>query len=71
MRGFGPPPGLTRASPWPWLAHLASGRVHATKFRAIHPRFHYGFFAKQINLATCSTLADSFFNRNAVTQDEP
>ncbi len=28
--GFGPPPGLTRASPWPWVDHSASGLDHAT-----------------------------------------
>jgi hypothetical protein len=28
--GFGPPPGVTRASPWPWVDHSASGREHAT-----------------------------------------
>jgi hypothetical protein len=28
--GFGPPHGLTRASPWPWVDHPASGLHHAT-----------------------------------------
>ena len=28
--GFGPPRGLTRASPWPWVDHSASGLGHAT-----------------------------------------
>ena len=28
--GFGPPRGLTRASPWPWVDHSASGLEHAT-----------------------------------------
>ena len=28
--GFGPPHGLTRASPWPWVAHSVSGIAHAT-----------------------------------------
>lgn len=28
--GFGPPHGLTRASPWPWVAHSVSGITHAT-----------------------------------------
>ena len=30
LSGFGPPRGLTRASPWPWVDHLASGLEHAT-----------------------------------------
>ena len=29
--GFGPPRGLTRASPWPWVDHSASGLEHATR----------------------------------------
>src|SRR3954462_10840667 len=28
--GFGPPRGLTRASPWPWVDHSASGLECAT-----------------------------------------
>ena len=27
---FGPPPAVTRASPWPWVAHLVSGLLSAT-----------------------------------------
>jgi hypothetical protein len=30
LSGFGPPRGLTRASPWPWVDHPASGPQHAT-----------------------------------------
>ena len=30
LSGFGPPHGLTRASPWPWVDHPASGPEHAT-----------------------------------------
>ena len=30
LSGFGPPHGLTRASPWPWVDHSASGLEHAT-----------------------------------------
>ena len=30
LSGFGPPRGLTRASAWPWVDHLASGLEHAT-----------------------------------------
>jgi hypothetical protein len=29
--GCGPPHGLTRASPWPWVDHPASGPHHATQ----------------------------------------
>ena len=28
---FGPPLDFTQASPWPWVAHLVSGLIHATK----------------------------------------
>ena len=31
LSGFGPPRGLTRASPWPWVDHSASGPEHATR----------------------------------------
>lgn len=30
LSGFGPPRGLTRASPWPWVDHPASGPQHTT-----------------------------------------
>src|SRR5437763_1690963 len=30
-RRSGPPRALTRASPWPWVAHLVSGRPPATR----------------------------------------
>ena len=30
LSGFGPPRGLTRASPWPWVDHSASGLDPAT-----------------------------------------
>ena len=30
LSGFGPPRGLTRASPWPWVDHSASGPEHTT-----------------------------------------
>ena len=30
LSGFGPPHGLTRASPWPWVDHSASGPEHTT-----------------------------------------
>ena len=38
LSGFGPPRGLTRASPWPWVDHSASGLHHATQ-RPLQTRF--------------------------------
>ena len=48
--GFGPPRGLTRASPCPCVDHSASGLQHATK-RPVQARFHYGY-PSRVNLAT-------------------
>ena len=41
LGGFGPPPGFTQASPWPWIAHLVSGLPPATR-RPIRTRFRCG-----------------------------
>ena len=46
--GFGPPRGLTRASPWPWVDHSASGPHPATppsqrRQRPVRTRFRYGY----------------------------
>src|SRR3989338_2403433 len=66
VRGFGPPSDFHRSSTWPWIAHPVSGCVCAT-LRS----FRLGFPATTpnngVNLATHSTLAGSFFNRNTVT----
>ena len=48
--GFGPPRGLTRASPCPCVDHSASGLQHATQ-RPIQTRFPYGY-PTRVNLAT-------------------
>ena len=48
--GFGPPRGLTRASPCPCVDHSASGLQHATQ-RPIQTRFPYGY-PSRVNLAT-------------------
>ncbi len=48
--GFGPPRGLTRASPCPCVDHPASGLQHATE-RPIQTRFRYGY-PSPVNLAT-------------------
>jgi hypothetical protein len=48
--GFGPPRGLTRASPCPCVDHSASGLQHATE-RPVQTRFRYGYPAR-VNLAT-------------------
>jgi hypothetical protein len=47
LSGFGPPHGLTRASPWPWVDHSASGPEHTTTplagIRPIQTRFRCGY----------------------------
>ncbi len=48
--GFGPPRGLTRASPCPCVDHSASGLQHATE-RPVQTRFRYGY-PTRVNLAT-------------------
>src|SRR5487761_406839 len=48
--GFGPPRGLTRASPCPCVDHPASGLQHATQ-HPIQTRFRYGY-PSPVNLAT-------------------
>jgi hypothetical protein len=48
--GFGPPRGLTRASPCPCVDHSASGLQHATE-RPVQTRFRYGY-PSPVNLAT-------------------
>ena len=40
--GFGPPRGLTPASPCPWIAHPASRLRQATMFAILKARFHCG-----------------------------
>ncbi len=37
--GFGPPRGISRASSWPWIDHLASGLPHATQFALLRLAF--------------------------------
>ena len=50
LGGFGPPRGLTLASPCPWIDHPASGLWHATR-RPIQTRFRCGSVTR-LNLAT-------------------
>ena len=38
---FGPPHGLTHASPWPWIDRLVSGLRHTTE-RPVQTRFRFG-----------------------------
>ena len=57
--GFGPPRGFTPASPWPWVAHLASGLIPATR-RPLQTRFRSGSGYHSLNLATrINSLAHS------------
>ena len=51
IEAFGPPRSITFASPWPWVAHLVSGPILATK-RPIRTRFRYGSGCYPLNLAT-------------------
>ena len=50
LEGFGPPPAGKPVSPWPWVAHPASGLLHVTR-RPLQTRFRCGF-ASRLNLAT-------------------
>ena len=50
LGGFGPPRGLTLASPCPWIDHSASGLGHATE-RPVQTRFRCGS-GSRLNLAT-------------------
>ena len=50
LGGFGPPRGLTPASPCPWIDHSASGLQHATE-RPVQTRFRSGSRSR-VNLAT-------------------
>ena len=50
LQRFEPPRHFTGASLWPWIDHLVSGLLHATK-RPVKTRFRYGF-TLQLNLAT-------------------
>ncbi len=47
---FGPPRGLTPASPWPWIDHPVSGLQQTTQ-RPVRTRFRYGSGPKALNLA--------------------
>ena len=48
LSGFGPPRGLTRASPWPWVDHSASGPEHTTT----PPKGGYALFRLAFAAAT-------------------
>ncbi len=49
---FGPPSRVTETSPCPWIDHLASGLLRATR-RPLRTRFRYGYTCR-LNLATQS-----------------
>ena len=46
---FGPPRGITRASPWPWIDHRVSGLYQRTK-RPFQTRFRCGFTCNGLTL---------------------
>ena len=48
---FGPPRAFTRASPWPWVAHLVSCLIPAT-IRPIQTRFRCASGCYSLRLAT-------------------
>ena len=52
--GFGPPARVSGPSPWPWVAHLVSGLLHATHKRPYQTRFRCGSRLPAVNLATGS-----------------
>jgi hypothetical protein len=47
---FGPPPPLTAASPWPWVAHPVSGLPGATR-RPVRTRLRCGSGSRCLSLA--------------------
>jgi hypothetical protein len=47
---FGPPPPLTAASPWPWVAHRVSGLPGATR-RPVRTRLRCGSGSRCLSLA--------------------
>jgi hypothetical protein len=49
LQWFEPSRNFTCASLWPWIDHLVSGLLHATK-RPIQTRFRYGY-TYRLNLA--------------------
>ena len=55
--GFGPPRGISLASPWPWVDHLVSCLLRATR-RPIQTRFRFGSGCDSLNLATQSNSPD-------------
>ena len=68
--GFGPPPAFLRDSTWPWIDHPVSGRVCATD-SPFQTRFPYASpRLGGVKLATHSTLAGSFFNRNTINRPD-
>ena len=64
--GFGPPPAVTRGSPWLWLAHLVSGFILHLFCRPIKTRFPYASVLTGLRLKVEHKLVGSFFNRHAV-----
>ena len=63
--GFGPPQGLTPASPCPWIAHPASRPRHATQIALFRLAFAAARFLAEPRRRT--QLAGSFYKRHAVT----
>jgi hypothetical protein len=65
---FGPPPPVTEASPWPWVAHSVSGLLPPTLAPysdSLSLRLRH---ASALTLtAGEKQLAGSFFNRHAIT----
>jgi hypothetical protein len=63
LSGFGPPRGLTRASPWPWVDHSASGPQHTTAHthhqQVCHALFRLAFAAAAPPGLTSRHVGDS------------
>ena len=59
LSGFGPPRGLTRASPWPWVDHSASGPEHATTPQKGYALFRLAFAAATPHGLTSRHVPDS------------
>ena len=57
--GFGPPRGVTRASPCSWVVHAVS-RLSPTTMRPIQTRFPYGFDPEGLNQAVDDNSPDHY-----------
>ena len=66
---FGPPPGVTPASTWPWIDRVGFGSAPTYSSRPFQTRFRFGSGPEGLNLAREEQLAGSLCKRHAVTHE--